>query len=235
MGFVNAYDRALEALVQRTAHLGRAVEQMLRDALSALASRDLAQGRAVSAHDDWVDDEQVQIENAVLELISLQQPRQQDLRMLTALLRASRDLERIADYACDIAEVAEAVAGLPAGDAAVSARLAELGRMAADMVHDAVAALEQHDADQAQALNDRDDAVDALYATVRADLVAEMAARPALVEPLSQLLLVARYLERVADHAVNVAETTVFQVHGGGTRPFHHAQDRAPEATGDGS
>jgi phosphate transport system protein len=216
MGFVNAYDRALEALVQRTAHLGRAVEQMLRDALSALASRDLAQGRAVSAHDDWVDDEQVQIENAVLELISLQQPRQQDLRMLTALLRASRDLERIADYACDIAEVAEAVAGLPAGDAAVSARLAELGRMAADMVHDAVA-------------------VDALYATVRADLVAEMAARPALVEPLSQLLLVARYLERVADHAVNVAETTVFQVHGGGTRPFHHAQDRAPEATGDGS
>jgi phosphate transport system protein len=234
MAFVNAYDRALDRLVRRTAQLGREVERMLRDAMAALVRQDATLARAILERDDWVDDEDAGIEADVLDLISLQQPRQPDLRMLTALLRVGRDLERIADYSCDIAEVALMLAPEPYFKPLVD--LPRLGALAADMVHDAVAALESRDIERAEALNRQDDRVDALYAELHQELVHRMEEHPEIIAQASQLTLVARYLERIADHAVNIAEMTVFQVRGGRGRPFHQAhQDPAASAGFPGS
>jgi phosphate transport system protein len=221
MAFVNAYDRALDGVVRRTAALGREVERMLRDAMAALVRQDVDLARAIIERDDWVDDEDAGIESDVLDLISLQQPRQPDLRTLTALMRAGRDLERIADYSCDIAEVTVLLASTPYYKPLED--LPRLGELAAGMLHDAVMALETHDATRAEAVNRRDDAVDALYAALHQELVQQMQADPRVITQASQFTLVARYLERIADHAVNVAEMTVFQVRGGRGRPFHQS------------
>lgn len=220
MAFVSAYDRALASLVRRTVDLGREVEHMLHQALVALEDADAVLAASVRERDDYVDDEDTAIEADVLELISWQQPRQRDLRRLAAILRVGRDLERIADYSCDIADSAGALAALPRvvpfGD------LTRLGWLARRMVHEALGTVESEDLSRAGAVNAEDDAVDRLYADVREDLVRRMERDPRAVRPATELLLVARYLERVGDHAVNIAETTVFTVEGRG-RPFHQS------------
>jgi phosphate transport system protein len=219
MAFVNAYDRALENLLRRTASLGREVEGMLRQSMTALVRQDPELARAIMERDDYVDDEDAGIEADVLDLISLQQPRQPDLRLLAALMRVGRDLERVADYSCDIAEVAinlsEERYYKPLED------LPRMGDIAAAMLHDAVTALETQNRELAESINQRDDAADSLYARLYQELVHQMEGDPRTIAQASQLALVARYLERVADHAVNVAEVTVFQVQGGPGRPFH--------------
>jgi phosphate transport system protein len=218
VAFVSAYDRALASLVRRTVDLGREVEHMLHQALIALEATDAVLAASVRERDDYVDAEDTAIEADVLELISWQQPRQRDLRRLAAILRVGRDLERIADYSCDIADSAGVLAGLPRlvpfGD------LTRLGRLTRRMVHEALVTVESEDLSRAGAVNAEDEAVDRLYADVRDDLVRLMEREPRAVRPAAELLLVARYLERVGDHAVNIAETTVFTVEGRG-RPFH--------------
>lgn len=224
MPFVNAYVRALGSLIRRTASLGREVDRMLADALTALELQDRILAQAILERDDYVDDEDAGIEQDALELISLQQPRQEDLRMMAGLLRVGRDLERVADYSCDIAEVALALADesyyKPLND------LPRLGQMAREMLKQAIIALETHNSDLAKRVNDADDAVDALYVSLYQELVTAMEDNPKIIRQASHLALVARYLERIADHAVNVAEMTVFAVEGR-RRPFHHGQSAA--------
>ena len=224
MPFVNAYVRALGSLIRRTASLGREVDRMLADALTALELQDRILAQAILERDDYVDDEDAGIEQDALELISLQQPRQEDLRMMAGLLRVGRDLERVADYSCDIAEVALALADesyyKPLND------LPRLGQMAREMLKQAIIALETHNSDLAKRVNDADDAVDALYVSLYQELVTAMEDNPKTIRQASHLALVARYLERIADHAVNVAEMTVFAVEGR-RRPFHHGQSAA--------
>jgi phosphate transport system protein len=220
VAFVSAYDRALASLIRRTLDLGREVEHMLEQALVALEGADTVLATSVRERDDYVDDEDTAIEADVLGLISWQQPRQRDLRRLTAILRVSRDLERIADYSCDIADSARALANLPQG--VPLGDLARLGQLTRRMVHEALDTMESEDLSRAGAVHAEDEAVDRLYADVREDLVQQMERDARVVRPATELLLVARYLERVGDHAVNIAETTVFTIEGRG-RPFHQS------------
>lgn len=215
--FINRYDQGMHDVEQAVAGLTDDVRGMLADALTSLFTQDLDLAQRVMQHDDMVDEETARIEEEALQLISLQQPRQEDLRILIAALRNVRDLERIGDYACDIAEVA-----LILGDHADAHPLVDLrhlGDLTLDMVQRAHQAVTEKSFDLAHEVNRCDDAVDALYLAIHRELMHIMRSRPALVEQSSYLSLVARYLERIADHAVNIAEMTIYRLVGN-RRPF---------------
>ena len=224
MALVDAYADAIRRLDEQAATMGRAASAMLSQALMALAQRNQDLARQVLATDDDIDAKDATMERDVLELISLLPPRQNDLRRLASLLRVARDLERVADYACDIAEVVLEL-GL-AADGVNIRELSALGDEVLSMLADALTALDTGDSVLARAVNRADDSVDAGYARIHQDLVALMEQHPHQIREANQLVLVARYLERVADHAVNVAEMTVFTVEGR-RRPFHHGGDPA--------
>lgn len=226
MPFVDAYERSLTKLEGHALAMGQAAQGMLADALAALFQHNHPLAESVMRADDDIDDQDAAMERDVLELISLLPPRQADLRRLAALLRVARDLERVADYACDIAEVVPVLLA-PHPDHGFG-ELPRMGQSVVRMLADALSALGQHDARLARAVNDQDDLVDALYARIHHEFVGVMESDPAWIRPGNQLVLVARYLERVADHAVNVAEMTVYMVDGY-RRPFHHASADAQD------
>ncbi len=218
--YVSSYDRSLEQIIQRVNHLADDVYRMLAQSLESLYHQNKPMARTVLDHDDYVDDETNAIEEDSLLLISLQQPRQKDLRILAAALRNVRDLERIADYACDIAEVTEILAHNPYFKPLIDIPL--LGAITLDMLKLAAQAVNTHDTELARDVYHQDDTVDNLYIRLHGELMEAMRQQATIVEQASYLSLVARYLERIADHAVNIAEMTVF-VENGNRRPFRRS------------
>lgn len=215
--FMNGYDRSLHRLKEHVNWLSTDVLEMLERSLASLFTQSKGLAQDVLQHDDEVDDATNQIEEDALQLISIQQPRQKDLRMLAAALRNARDLERIGDYSCDIAEITELLADQSyVMDMGI---LQKMGAMTMDMVSQAVDAVCHRDAALAYQVAQRDDVVDDLYRTVYKTLMNAMRTDSTTVDQTSHLSLVARYLERIADHAVNIAEMAVF-VETGEHRPF---------------
>lgn len=217
MAFLDRYNQGIQTIEQRLAGLTDAVTRMLQKSLDALARQDSGAAEEVLQYDDVIDDETAAIEEASVELISLQQPRQDDLRVLTASLRIVRDLERIADYACDIAEVTQALAATPYFKELDD--LSRMGDLALTMLHRAHQGVLTKNTAVAYEVMRRDDAVDRLYVDLHHELLSIMRLKPEYVEQASNLLLVARYLERIADHGVNIAEMTVY-MSTGVRRPF---------------
>lgn len=214
---MNGYDRSLRQLKDRVNWLSTDVLEMLERSLRSLFTQNNGLAHDVLLHDDEVDDATNQIEEDSLQLISIQQPRQKDLRMMAAALRNARDLERIGDYSCDIAEVTELLADQPYFmDISI---LEKMGNITMEMVSQAVDSVCHRDAPLAFQVAQRDDVVDDLYRTVYETLMSAMRTDSATVDQASHLSLVARYLERIADHAVNIAEMAVF-VETGEHRPF---------------
>lgn len=220
--FMNSYDRSLQQIKDRVSVLGQDVSAMLEQALASLYRQDRALAAWVLEHDDPIDDETNQVEEDSLQLISLQQPRQKDLRILAAALRNVRDLERIADYSCDIAEVTEILAGAPYFKPLDD--ISRMGEKALAMVQLAQEAVSCRDQDMARQVFLRDDAVDDLYHALYDDMLRAMHEDSRTIEQASYLSLAVRYLERIADHAVNIAEMAVF-VENGNRRPFRRTPD----------
>lgn len=228
MAFLDRYNQAIRTTEQRVASLADAVLHMLEKSLVGLLAQDAVAAQDVIDYDDVVDDETADIEESSVELISLQQPRQEDLRVLTASLRIVRDLERIADYACDISEITQALSGEPYFKDLVD--LPRMGQLAMTMLERAHEAVVTKNDTIAYEVNHRDDAVDALYVQLHQELMAVMRSRPSFVEQASGLLLVARYLERIADHAVNIAEMAIY-MRDGTRRPFRHTSNSTRPAS----
>jgi phosphate transport system protein len=226
---MNGYDRSLHQLKERATRLSFDVSQMLERALRSLYTQDAKLAQAVLRYDDVVDDATNQLEEDSLQLISIQQPRQKDLRVLAAALRNARDLERIADYSCDIAKVTEILADSPYFMALQD--LEQMGVITMDMVAQAIQAVCTKDAELARQVAARDDFVDNLYRTIHETLMDAMRHDSRTVDQASHLSLVARYLERIADHAVNIAEMAVF-VETGERRPFRYIPPMVTDAKG---
>ena len=220
MAFLDRYNQGIRTVEQRLASLTEAVVHMLHKSLKSLTEQDVTAAQDVLDYDDVIDDETADIEQASVELISLQQPRQEDLRVLTASLRIVRDLERIADYACDIAEVTQTLAASPYFKALID--VPRMGDLALTMIERAHEGILAKDVAIAYEVMKRDDAVDQLYVELHQELVTVMRAESEYIEQASNLLLVARYLERIADHAVNIAEMTVYMTNGV-RQPFRHS------------
>ncbi|MGE5551800.1 MAG: phosphate signaling complex protein PhoU [Bacteroidota bacterium] len=206
---LNAYDQALLVLGERLLGMSDLVGEKLVAAMRSLIEQDENLARSVASGDDDVDLLEESLEMTALELISLQQPIDRDLRFLAATMRISRDLERIGDYACDIGEVTLYLKGQgPYFKPLID--LPRMGDLVQAMMRKSLKAHVEKDLDAAREMHDDDAHVDRLFQSLFAELTDYMKKGPQYVDQASNLLLVARYLERIGDHVVNISEMTIF-------------------------
>ena len=212
------YDAELLQLDTMLARMGHAAGGAIESAMTALRTGDTALARSVIARDSEIDSAEHEIEHRCLTLFLRQQPVAGDLRKVSTALKMVTDIERIGDHAADIAEIVPHLAGVrKAGDPAVS-RSIEMGRKAHKMLQDAMSAFAAEDEAAAKAVIDADDAVDYDFNTIKRMLAAEIAADPGKVDAALDVLMVIKYLERIGDHAVNIAEWVEFLR----TGRYHH-------------
>ncbi len=211
-----------EELRVRVLHMGALAEQMVRSAVSGLFERSLISAGHVAAMEEQVNALHVEIDDRCLKLIALHQPAGPDLRLILAVSRINADLERIGDQAVNISESTQIMLTRDAKfrELFEVPRMAEL---AGGMLRDALEAFARRDTDLARQVLHRDEEEDHLKGHVFRELVHLMLADPAAIQGGLGLILIARNLERVADHATNVAEDVIFMVLGRDIR--HHAGD----------
>ncbi len=195
-------------------------ENALAASVQALLERDRDKAGAVIAGDAEIDTLEIEIEELVIKLLATQQPMARDLRLLTAAMKISNDLERVGDHAVNIAQSAERL--IATRPIAPEPELVEMARQARTMLADALEAFVRGDAQAARAICRRDDSVDALHHSVFRILLTHMMEDPHIIGAGMDLFLVSRNLERVADLATNIAEDVVFLVEGKTIK--HHAE-----------
>jgi phosphate transport system protein len=207
------FEQELQRLKQRVVQMGHTAEQMVAWASDALLKRDRAIVAQVQEAEHRVDQLQIEIDGEAVRLITIYTPTAKDLRFLLMVVRIITELERIGDQAVNNCEYVEMFLSDPPGRA-----LDDLSRMTdivVDMVHGALEAFEREDVQKAQAVLALDDRVDRLNALTFRDLLAEpSAADPEFLRKSMSLVLLARSLERIADHATNVCEEVVYIVKG---------------------
>ena len=202
------FDQDLEALRQELVRMGEIVQVSIKDAVEALAKRDKDLARRVMEGDDVIDRMQVEIEDRCISLIARQQPVATDLRVLGTGLKITTDLERIGDHAFDIAKIV-----LLIGDEPLIKPLVDIPRMAEisqQMLKDSLQAYLKLDIELAEQVCRADDRVDELYNQVFRELLTYMLEDTKKIKQATQLIFVARYLERIADHSTNVAEWVIY-------------------------
>lgn len=212
------YEADLAALKGSLAKMGQFSADAVEDALEALCTADAEEAKGIIKGDTEVNRMERDIEHRCMTLLLRQQPVASDLRFISAAMKVVTDVERIGDHAADIAEIVPHLAGVrKAGDPAVSKSI-EMGRKAHKMLQDAMSAFAAEDEAAAKAVIDADDAVDYDFNTIKRMLAAEIAADPGKVDAALDVLMVIKYLERIGDHAVNIAEWVEFLR----TGRYHH-------------
>ena len=216
------YELQLEKLRASVLEMGGLVEDQIAQAMRALTTRDQQLARATIERDHMVNRLDVEIDDLAIKLLALHQPAARDLRLITTTLKVTTDLERIGDLAEHIAERAvELVVELPIKPSIDLPRMAELAR---DMLRRSLDAFVREDEKLALSVCNADDTIDQLHGQLFRELVEFMAEDPRTVSRAMRLLFVSKYLERVGDHATNIAEMVIFMVKG---RSIRHL-DRPP-------
>jgi phosphate transport system protein len=216
------FDDELKALKNRLLNMGAMVEERVHLAVQALIERRLQTAEEIARGDQEVNDLQIEIDDRCLKLLALQQPMASDLRLITAAMKINADLERIGDQAVNIAENAVKMLAAPPLKPLIDIpRMAEL---AEGMTRDSLDAFVRRDAALARRVLAQDDEVDALKDQVFRVLLTYMMADPGTIERALALILVSRNLERIADHATNIAEDVIFVVEAKDVR--HHHEER---------
>jgi phosphate transport system protein len=200
--------------------MGSLVADQTEHALASLADRDAARASAVITGDAAVNGLQIEIDDRAVRLLALQAPAARDLRLVVAAIKANTDLERIGDQAVNIAETALRLGGMPAMPH--EAVIADMGRLAVAMTRDALTSFLERDVALARRVLARDDEADRLKVEIIRQLIAAMTTDGAVIDHALGLVLVSRNLERIADHATNMAEDTIFIVEARDIR-HHHA------------
>ncbi len=202
------FDDQIATLNEQLLLMSGRAESIIRKAVESLLRRDPSLAQEVFADDKVIDRMEIDIEEACIQLLALQQPLARDLRLITSALKISNDLERVGDHAVNIAGCAKELVGKtpvrPLAD------LPTLAEKSSGMLRDALDAFVRRDADAARALVKRDDEVDDLNRQMFAELMRRMIADPQQVERSMTFVLVGRNLERIADLATNIAEEVVF-------------------------
>ncbi|MBK5297692.1 MAG: phosphate signaling complex protein PhoU [Vicinamibacteria bacterium] len=207
---VRHFQEELDVLKTRLLEMGGLAEERVRHAVQSLADRDFGLIEAVLAGDEPVNQLHIEIDDRVLKLLALHQPVAADLRAVMAAVKINTDLERVADLAVNIAEAAKRYAQHPPVK-----KLIDIPRMtdiAQAMLRDALDAYVKGDVALAQHVLDEDDKLDALKTQIFRELLTFMLQDPTTIEPALDLILVSRHLERIGDHATNVAEDVIFMV-----------------------
>ena len=207
-----SYNQELEALRQEILEMGTRVEQAIGQAVASLSSQDLESAKAVMDGDDYIDNMESDIEDKCMVLIARQQPLARDLRIIGTGLKITTDLERVGDHAFDIAKITLGIGKQPLIKPLVD--IPRMSSMAQKMLQDSLLAYINLDITLAEQVCADDDAVDDLYHQTVRELLTYMMEDPTTIKQATQLLFVARYLERVADHATNIAEWVIYLVTG---------------------
>ncbi|HJH28139.1 MAG TPA: phosphate signaling complex protein PhoU [Methanosarcinaceae archaeon] len=206
------YHEELAELDQMVLNLGEMAGTAIRFSVKALRDHNVEQAKVVIKGDEPIDDLSAEIENACMRLLALQQPMARDLRMIGAVFKINLDLERMSDLAVDIAKITVAI-----GDEIHIKPLIDIPRMAqiaCEMVEGGLQAYIESNSDLAYEIAKRDDEIDALFDQVRRELITLMVEYPTRIANASHLTFVARYLERIGDHANNICESVVYMVTG---------------------
>lgn len=204
MSIRNKYEAELSQVFDRLVTMCRETERAIDRSVSALVRRDPELSRAVIDEDKNIDRLEHEIEQDCLKILLMEHPVASDFRDVSAALKMITDLERIADQAADISEIA-----LQFGNEKYikePERIAEMARLATAMVKDSVESYINRDVELARSLDGRDDRVDELFETVKRDLVALIRLDGANADQAILFMMIAKYLERIADHAVNIGE-----------------------------
>jgi phosphate transport system protein len=218
---ITPFDEELDTLRGTVCEMGGIAEQAIIDAMEALVRGDLDAARRVVERDRRIDALETEIETKVVEIIASRSPSQDELREVVAALKIAGVVERIGDYAKNIAKRVPSVEDSHVRPVSL---LPEMARIASEMVHNVLDAFAARDPDKARQVRDRDVAVDDFYNSIFRALLTHMMENPHNITPATHLLFVARSLERIGDHATNVAEMVYFAATG------EHLGDRAKGA-----
>ena len=210
MSIRKQYDTDLESLKKSLTEMGRNSADAVENVLEALCVADADAAAAIVKGDARINNMERDIEHRCMTLLLRQQPVAGDLRRISTAMKVVTDIERIGDHAADIAEIIpHLVTVRKEGDPAVSQAIA-MGKKAHQMILDALAALMAEDELAARKVIAADDAVDYDFNAIKHQLAQEIAEDPGKVDAALDLLMVIKYLERIGDHAVNVAEWVKF-------------------------
>ena len=212
----------LNKLKNRLLEMSGLAEELLRQSVEALQERDAEKAEAVVAGDNEVDALEMEIDDACVHLLALQQPMARDLRLIMMAMKISNDLERVGDHAVNIAQAVKHIADQP--PLPQFPEIEEMSRLASEMLSDALDHFVRSDAEGAREVCARDDRVDALHDSMFRILVTHMMEDPRRIGAAMSIFLVSRNLERIADLATNIAEDVVFLVEG---RMIKHGAEKA--------
>jgi len=216
---VRHFQEELEALKSRLLEMGGLAEERVRASVEGLVARDHALIDTVLTGDEPINRLHIDIDNRCFRLLALYQPMATDLRAIVAAVKINSDLERVGDLAVNIAEAARRYAMHPPVKQLID--IPRMGDIAQEMLHDALDSYVRHDMTLARSVLHCDDELDGLKTQVFRELLTYMLQDASTIEPALDLILVSRHLERIGDHATNIAEDVIFMVSAEDVR--HHA------------
>jgi len=205
------YEEELAHLRQLVLEMGGLVERQIGDATTAMATSDRALAEATIDRDHYVNRYDVDIDDECLRLLALHQPAARDLRLITTGLKITVDLERIGDLAVNVCERVLEQLGSP-GELRID--LQRMSETVRQMLRESLDSFVREDADLALSVCKEDDGIDALHGQMFAEMLELMRQSPELIVSGTAQLFISKYLERIADHATNIAEMVIFMVKG---------------------
>jgi len=218
------YDQELEQLRERILAMGGNLVGMIKETMRALIERDSAAAQRMIEYDHEINRQEVMIDELSLNIIALRQPAARDLRFITLALKVSTDLERIGDLCVNIAERTLELNQEPQLKPYID--LPKMAEAAEGMIVDALEAFLRGDAELAAEVTRRDDYMDQLNSQIFRELLTFMMEEPKTITRATRLIFVGKNLERIADHATNIAEMVIFMVKG---KDIRHLGATAPQ------
>ena len=223
------YEHELRTLREKVLLMGSLAEEMIQKAILALRTRDTELSQSTRRVDRHINRLECEVDELCLRILAMRQPVASDLRFITTALKIVTDLERVGDIGVNICErVAELNEEPPLPDVIDVSSLADesLG-----VLHEALDALVSRDVDRATALLERDDMIDEHYTKIFQQVLQMMSRDPSAIFRATRIQSIAKYLERIGDHAMNIAETVVFLVKGTDIRHWNRRADSVVDST----
>lgn len=208
----NKFDEQLTYLNNSLIEMGMVIEKAIADTIKALIEQDTELANKIIASDDDIDNKEKEIESLCLKIILQQQPVARDLRLVSSILKLTTDLERIGDHATDISEITLLIADKPY--IKKLEHISQMAEMTMKMVTESIDALVKKDIELANKVIADDDAVDDLFVTVKNDLIELINEDAKKGDQAIDLVMIAKYFERIGDHATNIAEWVIFSLTG---------------------
>jgi phosphate transport system protein len=209
---IKSYDEELSRLSKMIVEMGGLAESQLASAIDAVSRRDSALAVQVIEGDAEVDELERELDNLAIRLLALRQPMARDLREIFVALKIGSDLERICDYAANVAKRAIALSQTPPIQPVHA--LPRMAVLALRLIKDVIDAYVAHDADKALAVWRADEELDEMYASLFREFLTYMMEDPRNIGASTHLLFMAKNIERIGDHATNIAENLYYLVHG---------------------